>query len=591
LLNPHVDGALRSARVWLPVQRAPVGAAEAWVSGVSSFGYAGTIAHTVLRMSHALGMVEPSASGTTVQYRRRAFLWRDSKHPFARQHFSFVGATHTHTTRQYGGEALTVDADSPLMEAGISSSQAVQLATLLRTHVSTADIAATLVFNHPTPRLIATHLAEVASSQPSELRSADAIATLVQARILGVGTLPEAVLTTLDTRHGVAVDAALPTSTFQQHFVLLHLLQPHAATYSLPVVLDLQGVHMSGIVRHALQQLVSRHSVLRTFYGTTTDHFTQIVLPEHGFSVPLSECEETQWFLCAKEALFTPFTLTQAPPMRALLMSSVALQRTRLLLVIHHAAIDYRSTLLVERELVLMLEAAKHQQPPLLPALPLQYADFAIRQRLGSSSDNTLLEWWRATLHGAPPLLLLPLDRPRRDAHSAVGASTAVQVAPTPGKVLSELCKVERVSSLTGIIASWSALMLYLSRQDAVVIGQPYSVQSQDPALENLVGCFATPIPVHIRAHPGTTTFRQLLQHAYAELLDAIDHADIPLFRVAQAVVKARSATHNLLFQTIVQLLPTAILPQLRQTMADDPNDLIPSEADQLLSSTKSGKP
>lgn len=108
-------------------------------------------------------------------------------------------------------------------------------------------------------------------------------------------------------------------------------------------------------------------------------------------------------------------------------------------------------------------------------------------------------------------------------------------------------------------------------------------VQSQDPALENLVGCFATPIPVHIRAHPGTTTFRQLLQHAYAELLDAIDHADIPLFRVAQAVVKARSATHNPLFQTIVQLLPTAILPLLRQTMADDPNDLIPSEADQLM--------
>ena len=74
-------GDLGSVRLGLPVQRASLSTAEAWVGGVSSFGYAGTIAHTVLSMSHALGMVAPS--WTTVQYRRCAFFWRDSPHPLA----------------------------------------------------------------------------------------------------------------------------------------------------------------------------------------------------------------------------------------------------------------------------------------------------------------------------------------------------------------------------------------------------------------------------------------------------------------------------------------------------------------------------
>jgi acyl transferase domain-containing protein len=81
-LNPHVGGALRKASCGLALGLGPVGV-EGWRGGVSSFGYAGTLAHTVLR--HAGGDGGAAAVQRPLAYRRRSFPWRDPPHPFAQR--------------------------------------------------------------------------------------------------------------------------------------------------------------------------------------------------------------------------------------------------------------------------------------------------------------------------------------------------------------------------------------------------------------------------------------------------------------------------------------------------------------------------
>jgi hypothetical protein len=74
-VNPHVGDTLRDcAACGLPTQVTRKPARTMCVGGISSFGYAGTIAHAVLR--HVEGEVAVAALVPLV-YRRRNFPWRE----------------------------------------------------------------------------------------------------------------------------------------------------------------------------------------------------------------------------------------------------------------------------------------------------------------------------------------------------------------------------------------------------------------------------------------------------------------------------------------------------------------------------------
>jgi hypothetical protein len=67
-----------------------------------------------------------------------------------------------------------------------------------------------------------------------------------------------------------------------------------------------------------------------------------------------------------------------------------------------------------------------------LPELPVQYADWAAWQRswLSGATLERELAWWRAHLEGVPPVLELPVDRPRPMIQSFRGADLPVILPP-----------------------------------------------------------------------------------------------------------------------------------------------------------------
>src|SRR5205807_10187290 len=80
-----------------------------------------------------------------------------------------------------------------------------------------------------------------------------------------------------------------------------------------------------------------------------------------------------------------------------------------------------------------------------LPALPVQYADFAAwqRERFAGGALAPHLEHWRARLAGAPSLLELPADRPRPALQRYRGRTLARELPGGLPERLAALCRCE----------------------------------------------------------------------------------------------------------------------------------------------------
>src|SRR4029079_18007906 len=128
------------------------------------------------------------------------------------------------------------------------------------------------------------------------------------------------------------------------------------------------------------------------------------------------------------------FDLATEPPLRAQLFALGDNEHV-LLLLLHHISGDGSSAAPLWRDLARAFAARRNGRAPDLPALPVQYADYALWQHqvLGEENDppSTIarqLAFWTDTLEGLPDQIDLPSDRPRPAVSSYRGDSVPLSL-------------------------------------------------------------------------------------------------------------------------------------------------------------------
>ena len=182
----------------------------------------------------------------------------------------------------------------------------------------------------------------------------------------------------------------VPMSSAQRRFHFLQSVAPDSAAYHVVEAVRLTGSLDQQRARAALSTVVARHEVLRTTCAGDDE------LLVHAAGPVLEYAAEEDFAAIADR----PFRLAEEFPFRAVLADHA------LLFVLHHIAADAWSSRLLVRE---FLDA--YARPGTRPEPPIQYADFAAWERRQSYPEQ--LAYWRDRLAGAPPVLELPLDRPR----------------------------------------------------------------------------------------------------------------------------------------------------------------------------------
>lgn len=357
-----------------------------------------------------------------------------------------------------------------------------------------------------------------------------------------------------------------PLSFAQERLFVLDRLLTGVPLYNIPATIPLDERTDPEVLDRALQEIVSRHEVFRTSFlladgqprlnverrlELTLDVVDVRHLPQDAQSRELRR-------LAAREA-GTPFDLQAAPLARACLVRCRG--ASFLLWTVHHIISDAWSAEVFVRELRQLCDAfaAGHASP--LPALAIQYSDYARLQREQLTSDvlERLLAFWRSRLAGAPELLELPADRPRPKRPAFRGGLVSHRLPPDAVAALFRLGQQERATPFMTLQAAFVLLLHRIAGHTDIVVGTPAANRSRRET-EALIGLFVNTLVLRHDVS-GAPTFREMLRRVRDTTLAAFDHQELPFERLVEDLQPSRSTAHNPIFQVMFVFQAVPDLP------------------------------
>ena len=367
----------------------------------------------------------------------------------------------------------------------------------------------------------------------------------------------------------VSRDHERPLSFAQQRLWFLQKLDPSDYAYNVPVAIRLAGCLDIAALERALTEIVRRHEVLRTTFGSVDGQPVQVIGPPSPLPLPIvdlselphAEREEQKRQLIVDE-FHRPIDLAAGPLMRATLLR-LGQEEHMLVVIAHHIVIDGWSMGIFAREVARLYDAFSTGKESPLPELPMQYADFAEWQRqwlTGAVLDGQLA-YWKHQLQNAPPVLELPADLPRPSIQTSHGATQSVEFSEELSDAIKSLSQREGVTLFMTLLGGFYVLLLRYTGQTDIAVGTSVAGRTRAET-EDLIGFFVNTLV--LRAHlSGDPTFTELLNSVREIALGAFAHQDLPFEKLVEELQPKRDLSHSPLFQ-VMFLLQNAPQGELR---------------------------
>jgi amino acid adenylation domain-containing protein/non-ribosomal peptide synthase protein (TIGR01720 family) len=351
-----------------------------------------------------------------------------------------------------------------------------------------------------------------------------------------------------------------PLSFSQQRLWFLHQFMPGCAFYNEPASIQLTGSLDVAALEQSINEIVQRHESLRTTFDIVEGQPVQVIAPAQSVKLPvvnlcnLPEAEQrVEVQRLAKEVAQHSFDLVQGPLLQLILLQ-LGEQKHLLLFSMHHIVFDGWSVGVLIREVVALYDAFVQGRPSPLPELPIQYADFAVWQRqwFQGKELETELTYWKQQLHGAPPLLELPTDRPRLPAQTFQGAKESLDLPKTLTQTLKNLSHQENVTLFMLLLAAFQTLLSRYTGRTDIIVGSPVANRNRSE-LEGLIGFFVNTLVLRTDLS-GNPTFRELLHRVREVTLDVYAHQELPFEKLVDELQPQRNLSYMPLFQVMFQL-------------------------------------
>jgi amino acid adenylation domain-containing protein len=353
----------------------------------------------------------------------------------------------------------------------------------------------------------------------------------------------------------VARTGELPLSFSQQRLWFVDQLEPGNPAYNIFAAIHLAGRLDTVSLEQGINEVLRRHEIMRTSFAAVDGQPVAVISNSANISLPIDDLraipeaerndEVTRRAVAEAQR---PFDLTRPPLLRASLLM-LGEDEHVLLLTMHHIISDGWSTGVLLREMASLYEAFSNDQPSPLPALPIQYADFAQWQREWLQGDvlDAQMAFWRKQLANIPSSMALPTDYSRQNFQGYRGASQFRQFSDQTYEDLKTLSRKEGVTFFVTLLTAFNVLLHKYTRQNDLVVGSPVAGRNLIES-EGLIGFFANTLLLRSDLS-GNPTFRELLERVRELTLNAYMNQDLPFDKLVEELQPQRQANYMPLAQ------------------------------------------
>ncbi|CAI8691173.1 amino acid adenylation domain-containing protein [Burkholderia sp. IT-111MI5] len=320
----------------------------------------------------------------------------------------------------------------------------------------------------------------------------------------------------------------------------------------LPTSLLFEGVLDVDALVRAFRALSERHEILRTRFVLAGNQPVQQVLPpgEAAFAVEVVDLQDAEdrdaqaMSIHASERL-APMDLATGPLFRVKLLRLSEVRHV-CICTMHHIVSDGWSTEVLLDDLSKIYDAFVQRRDNPLPALPIQYKDYAgwLNRLLAGPDGERMKEYWLTRLGGGLRALELPGDLEQPAAPSWKSWRFELPAAETTA--LESLGKRHGATLFIALLSAIKALFYRRSGQEDIVVGTPVAGREL-PELESQVGPYLNVLALRDRV-AGDDRFDTLLTRVRDTTIEAFSHPLYPLDRLLDALHIKRVAGRNPLF-------------------------------------------
>ncbi|MCK8524439.1 condensation domain-containing protein, partial [Aquimarina sp. D1M17] len=331
-----------------------------------------------------------------------------------------------------------------------------------------------------------------------------------------------------------------PLSSAQRRMYFLYEFDKGATSYNMPGFYKISGDYDASKLSSVFGTLVSRHESLRMVFDVVGDVPVQRVLAADGFELEYYSCgsEDVSLFL---SDFVRPFDLSTDFPIRVGILD-VSGEFSILMIDMHHIINDG-----VSQE-ILMREFWSLYQGLALPALRIQYTDYAVWQQSASHQDmvSSHKSYWLARYSEEVKVLDLPTDHVRSMHRSHAGAVHSFSFSTSDSDKLRSLASSSGVTMYTLFLAMYNILLSKLSNQSDIVVGTP-TAGRHHADLEDVVGMFVNTLALRNEV-AGELKISDFLSAIQDSTLSAFDHQLYQYEELVDALDLPRDVGRNPLF-------------------------------------------